>query len=111
MSSDALKPMKSNARRTTFICGALLLVSAVLSYSAALTESSTIDEPIHSLGGYMSRWMDDYRVDIENPPLFHLITTLPQQSSDLKVNPQDPALRAILDNYDNEWSLAVRTMF
>jgi 4-amino-4-deoxy-L-arabinose transferase-like glycosyltransferase len=89
----------------------MLLVSALLSYSAALRESPTTDEPLHALSGYLIRWMDDYRVDVEDPPLFLWITTLPQQVSDLKVDPNDPAMKAIFANHDDQWSLVIKAMF
>ena len=51
------------------VCAALLLLFAVLSYSAALTKSATYDEPHHVLGGWVALHEGDFRVDFSNPPL------------------------------------------
>jgi putative ABC transport system permease protein len=111
MSGDALKSPSQNARRTASICGALLLISAVLSYAATMRESPTVDEPLHAAAGYAIRWLGDYRIDVEDPALFPLVSTLPQRQSDLHLDAADPGLMRILADHNAQWPLLVRMMF
>ncbi|WP_428938008.1 phospholipid carrier-dependent glycosyltransferase [Fontivita pretiosa] len=49
---------------------ALLLLFAVLSYSAVLGKSPTYDETLHSVAGYVHRIRGDFRINPEDPALF-----------------------------------------
>src|SRR5438874_13111130 len=82
---------------------AMLLASGFLSYFAALQESPTFDEPLHATAGYLIRWMHDYRVDIEDPALFTLVSTLPQRRSDLFIDSKDPRLDLLLHDHGHQW--------
>src|SRR5205809_2396132 len=66
---------KLNGRRVTLIVAAILLTGALVSYSAALRQAPTFDEPLHAAAGYLIRFMNDYRVDIEDPALFPLLSS------------------------------------
>ena len=98
-------------RWTILICAALLLVSGVLSYRAALDEAPTFDEPLHATAGYLIRWMGDYRVDVEDPALFTLLSTLPQNKSDLHIDSSDPRLDALLHDHSRQWDIVIGAMF
>src|SRR4051812_10916063 len=62
---------------TLGLCAALLILFAVLSYSAVVTKSATFDEPVHAMSGYVIRNYKDYRIDPEDPALFTWMSALP----------------------------------
>src|SRR3954466_15879060 len=99
-----------SGKACALICAALLLIHATLSYTAARKESPTFDEPLHAASGYLARWMSDYRVDVEDPALFTLLSTLPQSRSDLKLDPTNARLGRMLLSHDRQWPLAIKMM-
>jgi len=64
-------PNKSAASRWIVgICGLLLLVFAVISFSAVLTKNATIDEPTQSTSGWLALRRHDFRVETVSSPLW-----------------------------------------
>ena len=51
-------------------CGAAIALFAVLSYSAAMRKSATLDEPLHVASAFAATHLRDYRLDPENPPVW-----------------------------------------
>src|SRR5580765_4710416 len=88
-------------------CGAMLLISAAISYSAARRESPTFDEPLHAAGGYLIRWAGDYRIDAEDPALFPLISTLFNSQSDLRFDANDEAMKPVPGHRYKQWQVVV----
>src|SRR4051794_24827112 len=88
---DVSSPMTSDAAPSTAfkdwltlgLCAALLLLFAVLSYSAVLTKTATFDEPLHAVSGYAIRAFGDYRIDPEDPALFTRLAAFPHGSNAL----------------------------
>lgn len=102
---------KISGNRVALIVAAILLTGALLSYSAAMRQAPTFDEPLHAAAGYLIRFSDDYRLDIEDPALFSLLSSIPQTAHDLRVDPHDPGLTSFLSNHNQQWDLVIRTMF
>jgi hypothetical protein len=69
--------MPPRALATALICVVLAGVFALLSYSAALTKSATLDEPLHVAGAFADARLGDHRIDLENPPLWKYWMMLP----------------------------------
>jgi 4-amino-4-deoxy-L-arabinose transferase-like glycosyltransferase len=89
--------MPRGPRRSTlltfFLCSALGVVFAWTSYSAVLTKSATLDEPIHTASAYTATYLGDYRLDLENPPLWKYWAMLTVRRGSLHLDPADPTWR------------------
>jgi 4-amino-4-deoxy-L-arabinose transferase-like glycosyltransferase len=99
------------ARWTVVTVAAMVLISGILSYWEASAESPTFDEPLHAAAGYLIRWSHDYRLDVEDPALFPLLSTLPQRADDLHIEPNDPRLNLLLHDHDRQWAIVIQMMF
>jgi hypothetical protein len=64
-------------------CAALALMSYALATSAVLSKSPTTDEPEHFAAAYTHRFLHDYRLDPEDPPLWTYPAMLPIRIQDL----------------------------
>lgn len=111
MAVDDSQTRKRSGRRVTLIVAALLLSGALLSYTAAQWEAPTVDEPLHAAAGYLIRFNRDYRIDVEDPALFLLMSSLPNASSDLEIDANDPLMKAVLTNHTGQWDWVVKVMF
>ncbi|HEX3358203.1 MAG TPA: phospholipid carrier-dependent glycosyltransferase [Tepidisphaeraceae bacterium] len=111
MAADSATPRRPQFRPTLLLCVILLAIFAAMSYSAILQKSPTFDEPEHVVGGYLIRWLGDYRVDTEDPALFGWLTTLPQKESDLGVDKSDPMLTDLILDRFKQLPYAVQIMF
>jgi 4-amino-4-deoxy-L-arabinose transferase-like glycosyltransferase len=76
---------------TVAAVSALLVLFAILSYTAVLGKSATADEPLHLVGGMVHRYQHDFRIDREDPPLLGWWATLPLSKDSIPVNTADPA--------------------
>jgi hypothetical protein len=81
----------SGGRLTAIVCGTLLLCFAVISFSAVLTKNATIDEPSHSLSGWLSLRRGDFRFETVNPSLWKMWAALSDIGVNLKMVPE-PAI-------------------
>ncbi len=111
MAADSASPRQSRFRPTLLICVILLAFFAAMSYSAILQKSPIFDEPQHVVGGYLIRWMGDYRVDSEDPALFGWLTTIPQRQSDLGIQRNDPRLDKIIQARYKQGSYIAEEVF
>ncbi len=102
----------SNKRLALVLCGAALLLFAVLSYGAMHTKSATYDEATHSVGGFVHLTMGDFRVNPEDPVLFGYWGALPQTESDLKIVKETPSWSGMLDDFSsNQWPFCIQTLY
>jgi len=69
------------------VCSAFLVVFGVLSYSAALQKSATIDEPVEALGSWTQLHLHDFRMNFEHPALWHYLAALPNGRNAIQLNP------------------------
>ena len=65
------------ARVAPWIAALLLVSAAGLAWSAASTDSVTVDEPAHVTAGYASLVTGDYRLSPDHPPLARWLLALP----------------------------------
>jgi hypothetical protein len=65
------------ARVAPWIAALLLACAAGLAWSAATTDSVTVDEPAHVVAGYVSLATGDFRLSPDHPPLARWLLALP----------------------------------
>lgn len=92
-------------------CGILILLFAVLSRSAILSKGATYDEPLHAVAGYTNLRLGDYRLNFEDPPIWHYWVAIPNSTNSIKFNHEDPAWVGISNNTYNEWDLSTRVLY
>src|SRR5438067_1638087 len=59
------------------ICAILLILSAIISYTASEQKSANYDEPLHLVAGYIHHNVGDFRINPEDPALFGYLAVLP----------------------------------
>ena len=82
-------------------CIALLLLFAALSWTAAARKSPVYDEPLHTVGGWLIRNADDFRVDPDHPSLWLRWSSLLNGPEALHPDTSSPHWDRMLSNY---WS-------
>ncbi|HMB95168.1 MAG TPA: glycosyltransferase family 39 protein, partial [Tepidisphaeraceae bacterium] len=94
------------------ICAAMLILFAILSYSAVLKKSATYDEPLHTVGGFTQRVLGDFRLDADNPALFGYWASLPLRRDAMKLDLQSSYWKNTpLNAKANHWQFAVDTLY
>jgi hypothetical protein len=84
-------PLKAPRLIVTLLsCGAAIALFVVLSHSAALRKSATLDEPLHVASAFAATHLHDYRLDAENPPLWKYWSMLAVGGDAIRVDPSDP---------------------
>jgi hypothetical protein len=86
---------------TVVACVLLLAVFALLSWSAAERKSPVYDEPLHTVGGWLIRNADDFRVDPDHPSLWLRWSALLNGPDALHPDTRSPHWDRMLSNY---WS-------
>ena len=84
---------------------------AVLSYTAALTKSSTFDEPMHTVAGAVHRQLKDFRMDIDNPPLWLYWAEIPNWGHPLPLDLASPNWKQMPRNNVKEWLFTGETLY
>lgn len=92
-------------------CGLLILLFAILSRTAILTKSATYDEPLHAVAGYTNLRLGDYRLNFEDPPLWHYWVSILNSRDSIKFDDQDSAWIGIASNTYNEWEFSTRVLY
>src|SRR4051812_40630274 len=72
---------------TLLACGVIAAAAVWVSYSALLTKSATLDEPLHAASAYAATYLHDYRLDPENPPLWKYWVALGLRRDALHIDP------------------------
>jgi hypothetical protein len=96
------------------LLGGLILLAAlhyVLAVSAIRHKSATFDEPMHALGAHLRWHFGDFRVNPEDPPLWHYLAVLGTPRDALDIDFQNPNLGATLDTIDQQWPFVYETLF
>jgi tetratricopeptide (TPR) repeat protein len=88
-----------------------LAAFAILSYTAAITKSPTFDEPLHAVAGAVHRQVHDYRIDIEDPPLWLYWAELPNWNRPLKLDLSSPNWTTMTRSGENEWQFTIDTLY
>jgi hypothetical protein len=109
---QAMSDRRSHPSRW-FVLVLMLLAGAhtAIALSAAYQKSPTFDEPLHLVGAWSRLALDDYRINPEDPPLFHRWMALAIDADDLRL-PSDPlAWDRILTNVEFQWQFVHPTLY
>src|SRR5215213_2548400 len=96
---------------TIALLALMLAAFAALSYGSARTKSATADEPLHAMAGFMRLHYNDFRIDIEDPPLFMYWAMLPHPGDVLKVDLTTKAWDDMLQYPWSQYSWVGPTMY
>ncbi len=88
-----------------------LAAFAILSYTAVVTKSSTYDEPMHAVAGAVHRQQHDFRMNIEDPPLWLYWAEWPNWSRPLALDLSSRTWKEMSNSGRNEWQFAVDTLY
>src|SRR3954471_5850869 len=97
-------------RLAAILCALLVALTSTLSYFAVVTKSATIDEPLVG-SAYACRFLHDYRLDPEHPPLWKYWAALPHSRDSLRVDTASDAWRSVVDNTDRSADWCRRTLY
>jgi hypothetical protein len=101
----------SPRRRGILVIAALLAVFAGLSWSAVRTKSATYDEPLHAMGAWLALRGHDYRINPEDPPLWHYWAALPNGRDALRADFESPLFRNVPRAQIGRWQFVADTMY
>src|SRR3989442_10829149 len=91
--------------------GALLSLFAGLACSAARRKSATFDDPLHLVGAFVHRHHGDFRIDMEDPPLWHYWALVPTRRTDLKLTFDGAMWQDLRVDYDAQWPFAHEVLY
>src|SRR5688572_18819515 len=86
-------PARLTCLATPLACAALVAAFAFASYSAAVTKSATLDEPLHVASAFAAAHHHDFRLDPENPPLWKYGAMIAVRGDVVRINPADERWR------------------
>ncbi|HSV15635.1 MAG TPA: hypothetical protein VLI90_15345 [Tepidisphaeraceae bacterium] len=89
----------------------MLACFAALAWSAALTKNATIDEPTHTLSGWIELRYRDFRLEPVNPSLWKCWAALPNLFTKLKVTFDAPVWKTPSFDPQGEIDWAGRTLY
>src|ERR1700722_1770229 len=92
-------------------CLLLLAVFGGLARRASLHKSATFDEPASLVSAWMQTHYSDFRVEMENPPLYKHFIAADTRAGDLRINLQSLALSAPPQSPDGDNSFFVDTLY
>jgi len=110
MMADVMPTQRGNVIAGA-ICALMLILFAVLAWSACTKKCATADEPLHAGAGWMHWRYGDYRVDPEDPPLFEYWAMLVQGRDALKVDLDDPLWKRLPVNWQEHGDWCAKTLF
>ncbi|MEO6436346.1 MAG: hypothetical protein ABIP55_11395 [Tepidisphaeraceae bacterium] len=117
LSSIPPRPAAAHSKRVSrgaivaVTCGLLLLAYAGLAYTAVRSKSPTYDEPLHALAAWMHIYQQDFRVDPEDPPLWHYWAALSNGPKAIKVDTGSKRFADVLGDIYHEWPFVVETLY
>jgi hypothetical protein len=110
--SDAPEPKPTLPPAAAVAILALLLAGfALLSRLAIADKSPTYDEPMHLAGAWVHRHLGDFRINMEDPPLWHYWAALPIGRDELRFDRAEPFWREMPFNYYRQWPFAHRLFY
>ena len=92
-------------------CAALLVLFAVLSFTAIRGKSATYDEPLHAVGGYMKRHFADFRINPEDPSLFGFWSAIPHGPAALQVDVTSADFVQVATDIRTQWPFVISTLY
>ena len=86
----------STSKRTTLgICALLLSIFTAIALCAVSGKGATMDEPLHLVAAWMQTHFNDFRCNMEDPPLWRIWAAAGLDGRLLHPNIDSPAWRAI----------------
>ena len=92
-------------------CLALLAIFWACSWAASREKSPTYDEPLKATAVWTQRYMADYRVSPEDPPLWYSIPALAYSPNSITIDASDFLWRSLPSMPSNRWTWSGRTLF
>jgi hypothetical protein len=112
MSNEPSRATKRLERIALGYCAVLVLLFAIISYSAVITKSATYDEPLHATGAWMHLRHGDFRMNFEDPPLWKYVAAIPNGADALKVDfENNPAWKATTINAYQGFAFATNVLY
>jgi hypothetical protein len=96
---------------TLVVCALLLAVFATLAWVAVDAKSPTYDEPLHAVGAWLHLHRGDYRVNPEDPPLWHYWAALPNGPNALNPRMDEERFRIVSDDIFREWAYVIDVLY
>src|SRR5512146_1573394 len=84
-------------------CVALVAGFAATSLTATLRKSATFDEPLHATAAWVLTRQGDFRVNPEDPCLWHYWAALPNGRDAMKFNPADKFFKELPKQMVYHW--------
>src|SRR5262245_46382920 len=89
----------------------LLILFAILSYTATLTKSPTYDESLLAVAVYVQRALRDFRINTEDPALFGYWASLPHGKDALTINTDYKTWDQMLEDFSTyQWPFVMLTL-
>ncbi|HEV8200388.1 MAG TPA: hypothetical protein VGS03_10230 [Candidatus Polarisedimenticolia bacterium] len=98
-------------RGAVLACVALLAIFATLSWTAATRKSPVYDEPLHTVGGWLIRNADDFRVDPDHPSLWLRWSALLNGPDALHPDTRSPHWDRMFSNYWSCYLFSADTLY
>ena len=94
-----------------FVCGLLLAMFAVVSMRSWWNRCCTFDEPLHLVGAFSENYLDDYRVNSEDPPLWKHFAIAGMSKDRMAFDTSSPNWNGTLTNSSNRDAFVSDTLF
>lgn len=85
------------------IAAVLLITFWVRAQVAISGKSSTYDEPMHALGAWVHWHVGDWRINFEDPPLWHYWAALANGLDSITVDYRNPRWQLMPDEWNHQW--------
>jgi hypothetical protein len=92
-------------------CAALLVAFTAISWHAVVTKSATFDEPLQSVAGWLRLHRGDFRLNVEDPPLWEEWAALPNGGDALHVNFDGPEWRQLAQTPGSQWRFVAQMLW
>ncbi|HEV2295798.1 MAG TPA: glycosyltransferase family 39 protein [Tepidisphaeraceae bacterium] len=89
----------------------LLTLFAWIAWVAVRSKSPTFDEPLHAVGAWLHLHKGDFRVNPEDPPLWHYWAALPNGENALNPRMDDEWFKIVADDVFREWAYVVEVLY
>ncbi|MDP3940492.1 MAG: hypothetical protein Q8R92_20445, partial [Deltaproteobacteria bacterium] len=103
--------MRGEGRRAGWLCVALLILFAAVAWLAVSGKSAVYDETLHTASAWAGRYLHDYRIDAENPPLWKYWVSLLHRPGDLRPDGAAPEWNKVPEAVKYEWSWTKKVLF
>ena len=109
--TEGARPQHRHAARAIVGCALLLAFFAFVAWRAVSSKSPTYDEPLHAVGAWLHLHERDFRVNPEDPPLWHYWAALPNGRGALNPRMDDERFKIVADDVFREWAYVVEVLY